>query len=93
MTPLVLLEAMSFGCPVISMDKFGISEMLKGGSAGLLIQTDFDIIGQLVDSLHKIIKDVSLRKALIDAGSIQVRSKYSREKTYQLLLKTINKIK
>jgi glycosyltransferase involved in cell wall biosynthesis len=44
MTPLVIAEALSCGCPVISVDRFGISEMMDVNSGFLCSdRDDYDV--------------------------------------------------
>jgi glycosyltransferase involved in cell wall biosynthesis len=47
MTPLVIAEAGSFGCPAIATNNFGIPEMVQHGETGLLIESpDADVLSQ-----------------------------------------------
>jgi glycosyltransferase involved in cell wall biosynthesis len=45
----VLMEAMSSGLPVVSVDAFAIPEIIKDGKNGLLVHTDGQTIGDYLD--------------------------------------------
>ena len=50
--PVSIMEAMSFGIPCIATDVGGTSEIITGGKAGVLLETDFDI-SELVEWIRK----------------------------------------
>jgi glycosyltransferase involved in cell wall biosynthesis len=61
-----LLDAMSFGLPVIASNVGGISEIVDDGINGILIPpNDPD---SLVNALHRIAGDAQLRNAMRDAN-------------------------
>jgi len=61
-SPLVILEAMSCGLPVISTDVSGIPDILKDGYNGFLIQPK-DVDG-LYQKMNFLINDPKLRKIM-----------------------------
>lgn len=72
--PMSLIEAMSFGVPVVATQVGGIPELL-GNGAGILVDPN-DWLA-LSDALHLLIDNVELRKSLGIAASERVRSSFS----------------
>ncbi len=75
--PVSLLEAMSWGVPVISTRVGGIPELVTDGVDGLLI--DAGDRKALEDALTRLASDVELRRAMGAAARARVASTYSRE--------------
>jgi glycosyltransferase involved in cell wall biosynthesis len=79
--PLVLLEAMACGCPVISSDcDFGPREVLEYGKDGLLVPVG-DILA-MSDALLKMLSDKKMRDDYITRGYARVKY-FSKEKTLE----------
>lgn len=79
---LPVLEAMSFGCPIVTSNTSSLPEV--AGDAALLVNPDEAIA--IAEAMRKIISDQQLRDELIQRGII--RSKlYSWEKTAEATLK------
>jgi glycosyltransferase involved in cell wall biosynthesis len=57
LTPLVICEAASFKCATISIDDFGIQEMIRHNETGLLIKNDDNIRCSLITSMSSLLKD------------------------------------
>jgi colanic acid/amylovoran biosynthesis glycosyltransferase len=72
--PVVLMEAMLIGVPVISSRISGIPELIEDGISGLLIDQD-DHHGLAV-AIKRIISDDGFRKSLIENGINKVRSEF-----------------
>ena len=64
--PLVLLEAMAAGVPVVATRVGGIPEMIDDGSSGLLVPPEDP--DELAVALARVSKDEVLRDKLIDGG-------------------------
>lgn len=65
--PNVLMEAMAYGCPVVSFDcRYGPSEIFENGTSGILIAQN-DVAG-LRDAISRILTDMEHRSRLADAG-------------------------
>ena len=65
--PNVLMEAMAYGCPVVSFDcRYGPSEIVENGISGILI-AQRDVAG-LRDAISRILNDVEHRHRLTEAG-------------------------
>jgi glycosyltransferase involved in cell wall biosynthesis len=64
---LVILEAMSYGLPVITSDNSSLPE--AAGEAAILV--DADSISQLAEAMKEVCSDVSLRESLISRGRHQ----------------------
>jgi len=76
--PLVLIEAMSLGVPVISTDcPSGPSEILDGGKYGILVQPNNE--NKLAEAIAKLLSDNQLRSELSRSGKERARN-FSLEK-------------
>ena len=65
--PNVLMEAMAYGCPVVSFDcRYGPSEIFENGISGILI-AQRDVAG-LRDAILRILTDMEHRDQLANAG-------------------------
>jgi glycosyltransferase involved in cell wall biosynthesis len=70
--PMVLLEAMAAGLPVIAFDcPTGPAELLDGGRSGLLVPAGDT--SALSEGLLRLVSDGQERRRLADAGSVRVR--------------------
>jgi glycosyltransferase involved in cell wall biosynthesis len=72
--PLSLLEAMSFGIPVVATDVGGVGELLADG-AGLTVPPRAPAL--LAEALRSVAADPSLAQALGRKGQARVRRNYS----------------
>ncbi len=76
--PNVLLEAMAFGCAVVSFDcPYGPSEIIENGVNGILVKNQDT--KALASALQKLMDDATLRRRLGDEA-MKVRDSYSIEK-------------
>jgi colanic acid/amylovoran biosynthesis glycosyltransferase len=73
--PVVLMEAMALGVPVLSTRVMGIPELVEDGSCGLLVAPGSR--DELVAGLRRLIEDRALRDALGAAGRERVESGYA----------------
>ncbi len=70
--PMVLLEAMAAGLPVVAFDcPTGPAEVLEGGRSGRLVPVG-DTTG-LSEAVLRVVSDEAERRRLADAGSARVR--------------------
>lgn len=74
-TPLALLEAMSFGLPVVSMRVGGIGDLLDGGVEGLLVNPGDT--AAMADSLARVLTDPQLAKELGRAARKKVQTHFA----------------
>lgn len=74
--PLVILEAMALGKPVIGTDVGGVSEVIEHRRNGLL--TPHQDAKTLANQIVSILLDENLSKALSDAGRETVKTRFSR---------------
>ncbi len=80
--PMVLLEAMSFGLPVVSFDcHTGPGDMITNGEDGILVKNQ-DVEG-LANGICKLIEDEALRKAM----SLKARNNIKRFSKENILCK------
>lgn len=81
--PVVLMEAMAMGVPVISSRVSGIPELVEDGKTGLLIaENDAE---SLSDAILKILSDESLRNSIIKNGIEKVKHEFELSKNAALL--------
>jgi len=74
--PVSLIEAMSYGIPVISTTTGGIPELLEGG-AGLLVPPGD--ARALADAIQRLIEDPKLRRRMARTGRERVRGGFAVE--------------
>jgi glycosyltransferase involved in cell wall biosynthesis len=73
--PVVLMEAMACGVPVISGDLPAIRELIIPGESGLLI--DGNRPCELTDAIDRLERDESLRVHLAEGGRARVQAEFS----------------
>ena len=81
--PVVLMEAMAIGTPVISTDISGIPELIEDRKTGLLAKTEDD--KDLANKIMTLISDGSLQKKLISAARIKIENEFDINKNTDLL--------
>lgn len=81
--PVSLIEAMSYGIPVISTIAGGTPELLKDGAGLLVPPGDPEAIA---DALDRLLKDGELRYSLGSAGKTRVQEQFSLEATVTKLV-------
>jgi len=88
--PNVLIEAMAFGCAVVSFDcPYGPAEIIEDRVNGILVKNQDE--NGLKEAIGLLIKDEELRKSL-SKEAIKVREKYSIEKIAKEWEKAIKKV-
>ncbi len=85
---LPVLEAMRYGCPVITSDISSLPE--AGGDAALYV--DPNNVSDISEKIDKVLNDKSLRERMIKKGHEQVK-KFSWEKAAKEVLETFNEFK
>lgn len=88
--PLVLLEAMEFGLPVVSTDEGAIPEIIENGVNGFIIPRK-DYQG-LADELEKLIRDPSLRMEMGRVGREKFLRMYTFEKFENCLVEVFKRL-
>ena len=73
--PMVLLEALVMGAPVVATRVEGVDEVITDGENGLLIASE-DAVG-LAEALLRLLEDAELRGKLSRAGQACVRAQYT----------------
>ena len=82
--PLVVLEAMNMGVPVLAARTGGLPEMIEDGVSGVLFAP-----GQrsdLVGKMRELWNDAPLRRRCVDAARIRVAEKYGAETYFSDLM-------
>lgn len=89
--PLVLLEAMQFGLPIISTDEGAIPEIVDDQKTGFLVSKRD--VNDLVEKLELLIKNKELRKSMGIAGRKKYEEKFTLrhfEKSFTSILHEIS---
>ncbi len=81
MTPLVLLEAGSVGCPVISTKSFGIPEIVADGKTGILVESGTSLQSELQNAMGRICENSDFRNELGRNAIKHVNNNFSWRKT------------
>jgi glycosyltransferase involved in cell wall biosynthesis len=88
-SPLVLLEAMSFGKAVVASDIPGIREVI-GSDAGILVPTDD--AASLAEAFSTLAADADLRTRLGNRAREVVSARYSVDRMLNRLISTLEKV-
>lgn len=89
--PVVLMEAMASGLPVVSSRLSGIPELVEDGVAGILV-VPRDVSG-LAEALFNLSRDPELRRRMGEAGREKVLREFNLEKNAEELARLfLNKI-
>ena len=93
-TPMVILEAMAAGVPVIASDVGGIGEIIEDSKTGLLIKPRDP--GAIVESVKALLDNRGLAERISSSAMSEVQSRFSArrmselyERTYRSMLKEI----
>jgi len=88
--PLVILEAMQFGLPVISTKEGAISEIINDGETGFIV--DKNSPEQIVKKLQILIKNPELKKKMGEAGRKKFIENYTIEKFENNLINILDNV-
>jgi len=77
--PNVLMEAMACRLPVVTTGVSGITELVRDGENGLIVEPDRPI--DLADALHRLIKDPELAGRLAERGSSTIAERFDASTT------------
>lgn len=87
--PLVLLEAMQWGLPLVSFDEGGIPDIVKDGENGFVCERKDSL--SLAVALEKLIKDPNLRRRMGERGYQRYKEHYTLEAFERKFMETIHK--
>ena len=88
--PVSIMEAMSYGIPIIAPDVGGISEAVYNQRNGILLNKDFSI-DDLLGAMKQIIYHKDIEKMKLESKSI-FRNKFKLEENYSEFIKSISSI-
>lgn len=88
--PVVLMEAMSCGLPIVASDLSGIPELVLNQESGILVPPADD--QGLADALETLYKDPELRVNMARAGRQRIVNEFSLEGTVLKLLELIESV-
>ncbi len=74
--PLVLVQAMFAGVPIVASGVGGVVDLVRDGETGLTAAGPEDIMG-FADAVERLYRSVSLRRQLIEAGYALATSRHS----------------
>lgn len=80
LTPLVLIEAGSVGCPVIASANFGIPEIIRNGETGVLIESGHDAQRQMVAAMTLLHKDKLLHQNMSTKAKDHIAKNFTWDK-------------
>ncbi len=86
--PLVVIEAMAAGRPVIATSMGGIPELVSDGETGILYASG--AVPSLVESLRQLWQDRALAKSMGAAGRRRVEEYYGAESHYRAMMKILS---
>lgn len=73
--PMVLIEAMAAGVPVVGRDVPGVRDLIVDGQTGVLVKGLG--VGELAEGIRSLIEDVALRRRVIEGGRRLVEERYT----------------
>ena len=66
--PIVLVEAASYGCPVVSTNRFAIPEIVVNEVTGILVDDEQDLVGAMEKMLADVTKYLLMRRSALEAA-------------------------
>jgi glycosyltransferase involved in cell wall biosynthesis len=81
--PVVLMEAMAMGLPVVTTRIAGIPELVEDGRSGFVAAPGN--LGELSDRLQQVLDDPALRREMGDAGRAKVIAEFNAERSAEQL--------
>ena len=75
--PLVILEAMEQGLPVISTNEGGIPDIIDNGNYGYTVEKNNPI--DLASAIERLLKEPELRNSMREAGRRRFEEKFTEE--------------
>ena len=89
-SPIVLIEAMSQGVPIIATKTGGIPERIKDGKNGLLVPTGDSV--RMAEAIKKLVDDPSFYEKISRNGIKRVQEEYTNEKIIGKIDNYISKV-
>ncbi len=88
--PLIVLESMSMGIPVVSVNVSGMSEVIENGIDGILVDTRSG--ESVAHGVRQVMQDSSLRTCIIQNARSKIEEKFSEEQMLQSLRRVYEEI-
>ena len=86
--PNVLMEAMACRLPVVTTGVSGITELVRDGESGLIVEPDRPT--ELADALHRLIKDPELAERLAERGRSTIAERFDAATTAAQMASLLN---
>ena len=93
MTPLVIVEAASAGCPVISVRNFGIPEMIVHMETGILIEPGIEMEVSLEKAMELIVADKELRQKMRRQTKAYITDHFDWNRTGEIISRRLIELK
>lgn len=91
MTPLVLVEAGSVGCPVISTNSFGIPEIVKHNETGILIHNDSSLTMQLIKAMSELCENKLIYEKMSFYAHRHTRNNFNWNRVGEIICDTLER--
>ncbi len=78
--PILPLEAMQAGVPVVATNVGGLDEIIENGRSGLLV--DGRSVGEMVRAVEQATEDLALRNRIVENARLRVRDIFSEEQMW-----------
>lgn len=88
--PMVILEAMSLGKPVITTDLGGLPEIIRDGYNGFIVPSGD--INVLSEKMNMLVKDKATCEMMGQNARKEYETKYTPEKNYEMLMDIYKKV-
>jgi colanic acid/amylovoran biosynthesis glycosyltransferase len=88
--PVVLMEAMALGVPVISTKISGIPELIEDGKSGLLVDPNSE--NSLANSIKRLLADTDLRNHIIHNGIHKLLSEFDQARNIKKIISLFNEV-
>lgn len=76
--PLVALEAMAYGLPVVCSEEGSLPDIVRDGETGILVEKEN--VRALADALRSLLADPSLRRRMGAAGAARYQARFTLER-------------
>jgi len=87
--PILPLEAISLGVPVVATAVGGVPEIIDGGAGGVLVRRDSE---EIRAAMERVLVDTNYREMLISKGRARLREEFSIQVTISKIINIYQKV-